>query len=120
MARKKERELTFQPLKPKHEPWRETTNHNYYFENDIKRLKGTALTNTEYVRQEKVFDSFQARIHLVKRSYDKTIPEGKTAPFNLTCNSGKFFPHPSEKMMTKDGAFTMNQKFTEYQVKDEE
>jgi hypothetical protein len=50
----------------------------------------------------------------VKRSYDKTIPEGKTAPFNLTCNSGKFFPHPSEKMMTKDGAFTMNQKFTEY------
>lgn len=58
---------------------------------------------------------FQARIHLVKRSYDKTIPEGKTAPFNLTCNAAKFFPPPSEKLMTKDGAFTMNQKFAEYQ-----
>jgi hypothetical protein len=40
-----------QPKKPqsKQQPWRETHNHNYYFENDPKRLKGAQLTNAEIV-----------------------------------------------------------------------
>ena len=40
-----------QPPKPKskEQPWRETHNHNYCFENDPKRLKGVALSNKEIV-----------------------------------------------------------------------
>ena len=48
-ARKRVKELTAKPAKPKQQPWRETTNHNNLFEEDLKRLKGAALTNTEYV-----------------------------------------------------------------------
>lgn len=48
-AKQKAKEL--QPKKPKEEeqPWRETHNHNYEFENDIKRLQGGVLSNTTIV-----------------------------------------------------------------------
>ena len=40
-----------QPKKPKskQQPWRETFNQNYLFEEDPKRLKGAALSNSEIV-----------------------------------------------------------------------
>jgi len=71
------------------------------------------LTNNKYVRLQ---NKLQARIHLSKRSFDKSIPEGKTHAFNLTCNTGGFFPNPSEKLLSKEGAFTMALKQQEYEV----
>jgi hypothetical protein len=44
-ARAKQKELQTKKAKPKKQPWRETTNNNNLFEEDIKRLKGSALSN---------------------------------------------------------------------------
>eukprot|EP00347_Sterkiella_histriomuscorum_P021855 403332533 len=91
-ARQKMKEL--QPKKPKEvqQPWRETHNHNYCFENDPKRLQGVALSNKEIYR-----------IHLLPRSYDTTIPAGKTEAFKLTSNFGKDFNKDYSKMLTQQG-----------------
>ena len=40
-----------QPKKPKQaqQPWKETHNHNYMFEIDVKRLQSNTLKNSEIV-----------------------------------------------------------------------
>ena len=55
-----ERIKQLQPKKPRaaKQPWKESTNHNYELETDLKPLKATALTNAE-----------NYRVHLLPRSY---------------------------------------------------
>ncbi len=81
-----------QPKKPKEkeQPWRETHNHHYEFDKDLKRLQGCALTNTEYVSSQ-ILNKLQYRINILPRSYEKTIPQGKTEAFTMTSNFGKEF-----------------------------
>lgn len=48
-ARIKAKELQPKPHKPEQQPWRETHNHRYEFESDIKRMSGCVLSNTDIV-----------------------------------------------------------------------
>jgi len=69
-ATKRIKELKPNPPKPKKQPWRESTNHTYDLENDIKRLNVTALTNAQI-----------ARVHLLPRSYDERVADMHTRGF---------------------------------------
>jgi hypothetical protein len=48
-ARKRMKELLPKKRVTKYEPWKESNNFTYEFDN-VKPLKGSALTNTEIVR----------------------------------------------------------------------
>ena len=50
-----------QPKKPKsrEQPWRETHNHNYYFENDVKRI----LEYTEMIRLGLITNSLDVTLN---------------------------------------------------------
>lgn len=93
-----------------------THNHNYCFENDPKRLHGIALSNQEIVSKFK--DNFlQYRIHLLPRSYETTIPEGKTDPFKLTSKyCYEFDTKNLDNLMTKNGQSLIQNNKNKFEV----
>ena len=110
------KQLNYKKNSQENLPWKHSNNHNYLFENEVKMLNTTTLTNTEIV---KYFHSLlymvnpiylfhfslmvQYRIHLIPRSYDKTIPDGKPSSFKLTSNFCEEFGGDLDKLQTKTG-----------------
>ena len=91
-ARQRIKELKPAAQRPKKEPWRESTNHTYELEKDIKRLNVTALSNAQI-----------ARVHILPRSYDERVADIHQRGFKPTSNVCKEFPLPSDDLQTKDG-----------------
>ena len=50
------------------------------------------------------------------RSYDKTIPDGKTQPFKMTSNYCTEFNNPPENLTTKEGKNRVEKATQEFEV----
>lgn len=122
MAEKREARIRAKELQPKHhkpeqQPWRETYNHRYEFESDIKRMSGCVLSNTDIVNLfVMIYRKLQYRIHLIPRTYDKTIPPGKDQSFRLTSKFGKEFGDDYRHMLGQQGKTIIERNIKEFQV----
>ena len=73
--------------------WRHSTNYVYDFEKDIKRTKGTCLSNAQI-----------ARIHVLPRSYDERVDKSlHSCGFKYPTTTGDHFKEATMEMQTKDG-----------------
>ncbi len=60
--------------------------------------------------------TFQYRINLIPRTYDKAIPEGKDRPFTMTSNFPKEFGHDYTGMLGKQGQTIIHRNMDTYAV----
>ena len=86
-------------------PWRETTNHNYEIEKDLKPLKATALTNAQ-----------NYRVHLLPRSYNEKVADIHPTGFKMTSNHCDYLPTPSDKLQTKEGKERLTRNILAYET----
>mmetsp|Transcript_7277 Transcript_7277/g.10234 ORF Transcript_7277/g.10234 Transcript_7277/m.10234 type:complete len:119 (+) Transcript_7277:205-561(+) len=87
------KELLPRQPRPAKQPWNDSTNHSYAFENDIKRLPTNQLTNGQLYR-----------VNLLPRSYDeRVVKDLHEGGFRVAGKTANFFPHAGEKLQTKVG-----------------
>ena len=92
-AKQRMKELLPKQPRPAKQPWKESTNHQYAFEADIKRLPTNQLTNGQLYR-----------VNLLPRSYDEHVDkELHTGGFRMAGKTANFFPHPGLELQTKEG-----------------
>lgn len=92
-AKERMKELLPRQPKPQKQPWHDSTNHNYEFEKDIKRLPTCQLSNNQIYR-----------VNLLPRSYQEEVDRKlHTNGFKMAGNTAKEFPLPGQHLLAKEG-----------------
>ena len=87
------KELLPKQPRPAKQPWRESTNHAYELEKDIKRLPTNQLTNGQLYR-----------VHMLPRSYDERVNKDlHQGGFRVAGKTANEFEFPGAHLQTKVG-----------------